>query len=68
MQLTPQNSEEQAMLDIMEMRGFSWMVDSTNMPYLRTPDMNWYGIVLFENKSAIESAFATFQSLNDKYP
>lgn len=67
MQLTPRNSEEQAMLDIMEMRGFK-VEDDMRCPYLVTPDGYRYAIQLHPQVSAIPYIFTTFEQLNTRYP
>lgn len=66
MLLTPRNSEEQAMLDLMEMRGFE-LVPHVTQWYLKTPDGYQFAIQFFENLSKIQCAFACFESLNSNY-
>ena len=66
MQLTPQNSEEQAMLDLMEMRGFSIDLDKTHA-FLRDPNGYYTLIVRSKDVSNIDTAFKMFQLLNHLY-
>jgi hypothetical protein len=66
MPLTPQNSEEQAMLDLMEIRGFK-VEDSVRGPYLVTPDGYHYAVQLLPQVSAIACIFAGFEKLNPVY-
>jgi hypothetical protein len=65
-QLTPQNSEEQAMLDLMEMRGFSIDLNKSHA-FLRDP--NGYSTLIVRSKdvSNIDTAFKMFQLLNHLY-
>ena len=66
MQLTPQNSEEQAMLDLMEMRGFSIDLDKSHA-FLRDPNGYCTLIVRSKDVSNIDTAFKMFQLLNHLY-
>jgi hypothetical protein len=66
MQLTPQNSEEQAMLDLMEMRGFNVKLDKKDA-YLCDPKGFYMLIVSSNEVSDIHTAFKMFQLLNHLY-
>ena len=66
MQLTPQNSEEQAMLDLMEMRGFSIEVENKHA-FLRDPNGYSTLIVRSNEVSDLDTAFKMFQLLNHLY-
>ena len=66
MQLTPQNSEEQAMLDLMEMRGFNVEVEN-NHAFLRHPNGYSTLVVRSNEVSDLDTAFKMFQLLNHLY-
>jgi hypothetical protein len=67
-QLTPQNSEEQAMLDIMEMRGFGLIRDKGGRQLIiTTPDGTGFAVQLFPYHSDIQCVFACFETLNTHY-
>jgi hypothetical protein len=69
MPLTAQNSEEQAMLDLMELRGFSLVRDRNGRQFmLCTPDGVGYAIMQTLKYSVIEMAFSMFQQINHHYP
>jgi hypothetical protein len=68
MQLTAQNSEEQAMLDLMELRGFKVGPYRHEGVYILTPEGNAYAVQMFAHKTQIECAFAAFETLNPNYP
>jgi hypothetical protein len=69
MPLTAQNSEEQTMLDIMELRGFRVEHNARKTGvYLDTPDGFAYAVQEAPHSSQIEMAFAMFQQVNHHYP
>ena len=55
------------MLDLMEIRGFTVVIDHREEPYLRTPDWYSYYVQRIEHTSLIKSIFSVFEQLNSTY-
>ena len=68
MPLTQLSSDEQAMLDIMEMRGFKVHAYNDHPWELETPDRNCYIIMKSATISETQKAFDLFQTINHLYP
>ena len=68
MQLTQLSSNEQTLLDIMEMRGFKVHAFNDHPWELETPDRYCYIISRNASLSNVEIAFEMFKQVNHKYP
>jgi hypothetical protein len=68
MQSTAQNSDEQTMLDIMEMRGFKVHAYNDHPWELELPNGECHIITKASGYSEIQVAFVMFQQVNHHYP